>query len=70
MYFLIEDNDLLNKYNAIWDKVSTDIKKEFDSKLGYNKKFLKTKIKQKKKYSLFILVWVHSLFYLTNSLIV
>ena len=56
MYFLIEDNDLLNKYNAIWDKVSTDIKKEFDSKLGYNKKFLKTKIKQKKKYSLFILV--------------
>ena len=25
MYFLIEDNDLLEKYNYIWDKVSTDI---------------------------------------------
>ena len=31
-YFLIEDDDLLQKYNTIWDKVSVDIKKEFDSK--------------------------------------
>ena len=27
MYFMIEDNDLLNNYNTIWDKVSTNIKK-------------------------------------------
>ena len=26
MYFLIENNDLLEKYNAIWDKISADIK--------------------------------------------
>ena len=38
MYFLIEDDDLLEKYNTIWDKVSADIKKEFDSKPVYNKK--------------------------------
>ena len=25
--FLIQDDDLLEKYNIIWDKVSTDIKK-------------------------------------------
>ena len=31
MYFLIEDDDLLKKYNTIWDKVSADIKREFDS---------------------------------------
>ena len=31
MYFSIEDNGLLNKYNTIWDNVSADIKKEFDS---------------------------------------
>ena len=43
-YFLIED-DLLEKYNSIWDKVSADIKKEFDSKPVYNKNYLKTKIK-------------------------
>ena len=45
MYFLIKDDDLLEKYNTIWDKVSADIKKEFDTKPIYNKTFLKTKIK-------------------------
>ena len=45
MYLLIEDDELLEKYNAIWDKVSADIKKEFDSKTVSNKEFLKTKIK-------------------------
>ena len=45
MYFFIEDVDLLEKYNTIWDKVSAYIKKEFDSKPFYNKTYLKTKIK-------------------------
>ena len=45
MYFLIEDDDLLEKYNTIWDKVSADIKKKFDSKPAYNETYLKTKIK-------------------------
>ena len=45
MHFLIEDNELLEKYNTVWDKVSADIKKEFDSEPVYNKEFLKTKIK-------------------------
>ena len=29
--FLAEDN-LLGKYNTVWDKASADITKEFDSK--------------------------------------
>ena len=37
--FFIEDDDLLEKYNTIWDKVSADIKKEFVSKLVYEKIF-------------------------------
>ena len=45
MYFLIEDDDLLEKYNNIWEKVSSDIKREFDSESVYNKKFLNAKIK-------------------------
>ena len=45
MYYLIEDDELLEKYDTIWDKVSADIKKEFDSEPIYNKIFLKTKIK-------------------------
>ena len=45
MHFLIKDDDLLKKYNTNWDKVSADIKKEFDNELVYNKTFLKTKTK-------------------------
>ena len=45
MYFLIEYDGLIEKYNTIWDNVSADIKKEFDSEPIYNKKFLKTEIK-------------------------
>ena len=45
IYFLIEEDDLLEKNNTIWDKVSADIKKEFVSELVYNKEFLESKIK-------------------------
>ena len=40
---MIDDDDLLEKYDTSSDKVSADIKKEFDSKPVYNEKFLKTK---------------------------
>ena len=33
---MFEDDDLIKKYNTIWDKVSADIKKEFDSEPVYN----------------------------------
>ena len=45
MYFLIEDDGLLEKYDTLWDKVSADTKKEFNSKPVYNKHFLKPKVK-------------------------
>ena len=45
MYFLIEDDDVLKIFSTIWDSVSADIKKQFDSEPVNNKKFLKTKIK-------------------------
>ena len=38
-YFLIEDDDLLKKYNTIWDKGSADINREFESEPAYNEKF-------------------------------
>ena len=44
MYFLIEDNDLLEKYNIIWDKVKADIKKgNLIASLSIIKGFLKPK---------------------------
>ena len=45
MYVLIEDDNLLEKYNIIWDKFSADIKKEFNSKPVYYKILLKIKTK-------------------------
>ena len=42
---LIEDDDLSEKYNTTWIKVSAGIKKEFDSEPLYNEEFLKIKIK-------------------------
>ena len=45
MSFLIKDDELSEKYNEIWEKVKNSIKKEFDSKVVYNEKYLKAKIK-------------------------
>ena len=42
---MTEDDESLEKYNTILDKVCADIRKEFDSKLVRNKNKLKTKIK-------------------------
>ena len=38
MYFFIEDDELLKKYNNIWNKVSNSIKKELHCKPICNKK--------------------------------
>ena len=48
MSFLIKNEELLEKYNEIWEviKVSNSMKKEFDSEPGYNEKYIKV---QKKK---------------------
>ena len=45
MSFFIKAEKLLETYNEIWKKVSNIINKEFDSKLVYNEKYLKIKIK-------------------------
>ena len=33
MYFLIGNDDLVEKYNTIWDNVGADIKIQFDSEI-------------------------------------
>ena len=38
IYFLIEDDELLKKYNTIQDKVSADIKKNLIANLAMIKK--------------------------------
>ena len=41
MYFLIEDDDLLEKYNTIWDKVSADLSLVMKVQILKTKKFLR-----------------------------
>ena len=41
---MIEDDELLTRYNDTWNNFSYSIKKEFDSELTCNKKDPKTKI--------------------------
>ena len=38
-----QDDELLEKYNGVWNKVSNSIKEDCES--VFNKKFLKTKIR-------------------------
>ena len=45
MSFLIKGDELIEKYNEVWEKVRNIIKKEADSELVYNKKYLKAKVK-------------------------
>ena len=44
-FIFFNEDDLLENYNSVRDKVNADIKKEFDSKAFQNKNFLKTNIK-------------------------
>ena len=42
---MIKDDELLEKYNEIWEKVKNSLKKEFNSEPVYKEKYLKAKIK-------------------------
>ena len=42
MCFLIKYDGLLEKYSTIWENISADINKEFDSETVYNKRFFMT----------------------------
>ena len=46
--FLIKDDELLEKYNEIWEKVSNSIKRGFDREPVYNWKYLKKKYHEEK----------------------
>ena len=45
MSLLIKNDELEEKYNEIWDKVTNSMKNGFDSEPVYNEKYIKTKMK-------------------------
>ena len=58
MSFLIKDNEQLEKYNEIWDKVRNTIKKRCYGEPVYNEKYLKTKIKSMKEKLIHIFIMI------------
>ena len=47
--FYIKDEQLIEKYNEVWEKVKNSLKKVFDIEPVYNEKYLKSKIKSYNK---------------------
>ena len=45
MYFFTDNNELLKRYTAIWEKISDLVNKKFDSDPIYNNKYINTKIR-------------------------
>ena len=46
MSFFIKDDDVLNKYNEIWDKIKEKINIKFHSEPIYDKKYIKAKVRE------------------------
>ena len=43
-FFLVYDQEVLNKYNKIWDKIKDSFGKRLDSEPVYNDKYIKSEI--------------------------
>ena len=46
--FMIKNDDLLDKYNKIWDKIKRDLNIKFRSMPVYDEKHIKTKVRELK----------------------
>ena len=46
MSFVIKDNDVLDKYNEIWDKIKGKLNIKFHSMPVYDEKYIKAKVRE------------------------
>ena len=46
MSFVIKDDDVLDKYNEIWDKIKRKLKVKFHSMPVYDEKYIKSKVRK------------------------
>ena len=46
MPFFVRDDNVLDKYNKIWDKIKKKLNIKFHSKPVYDQKYLKDKVKE------------------------
>ena len=49
MFFVIKDDDVLDKYNKTWDKIKENLKIKFHSMLIYDEKYIKAKVRELKQ---------------------
>ena len=45
VFFFTDNNEFLERYTAIWEKISDLVKKKFDSDTVYNNKYINAKIR-------------------------
>ena len=46
MSFMVKDDDVLDKYNKIWDKIKEKLTMKFHSMPVYDKTYIKAKVKE------------------------
>ena len=46
MSFMIKNNNVLDKYNEIWDKIKNKLNIKFHSKPVYDEKYIKAKVRE------------------------
>ena len=46
MSFIVKDDDVLNKYNEIWDKIKNKVNIKFHSTPVYGEKYIKVKVNE------------------------
>ena len=46
MSFVIKDNDVLEEYNEIWDKIKNKLNIQFHSMSVYDEKYIKAKVSE------------------------
>ena len=46
MSFMIKSNNVLDKYNEIWDKIKNKLNIKFHSKPVYDEKYIKAKVRE------------------------
>ena len=55
MSFVTKDDDILDKYNEIWDKIKETLRIKFHSMPVYNEKYIKAKVRN-------LIVWLKQTF--------
>ena len=46
MSFIIKTDDVLDKSNKIWDRIKTDLNKNFHGMSAYDEKYIKAKVRE------------------------